>query len=383
MIPGPTPLHMVEKPAPGTGATLMVDVISIITTGAGASVMVEGRDEDEWRKRLTAKLREIPAIVLIDNLRRQLDASSVAAALTAPYWEDRVLGKSEMTRFPIRCVWIATGNNPQFSNKMARRMVRIRLDPHEDQPWLREGFHHPNLLAWVWQGRARLVAACLTIGRAWIAAGMPLHQKTIGSFETWAQVMGGILEVASVPGFLGNLKEMYEAADAEGSVWRGFVGLWWDRFGTQQVSAADLYDLALQCSLPLAKGDEHARRTSLGQALKRMRDRIYTVGRSAIAGLPCRLRARRAALAPGDLRDRRKGIVRGRWAWWACSGLGFGICRWASAEAHRRPTWKNRGKSMLGWAWWAWWAFSFLTHVRARARERRAGKRPTIPTRPT
>ena len=278
MISGPTPLHMVEKPAPGTGATLMVDAISIIATGASASVMVEGRDEDEWRKRLTAKLREIPSILLIDNLRRQLDASSVAAALTAPYWEDRVLGKSEMVRFPIRCVWIATGNNPQFSNEIARRMVRIRLDPHEDQPWLREGFRHANLLAWVWQNRARLVAACLTLGRAWIAAGMPRHDKTIGSFEGWAQVMGGILEVAGVPGFLGNLKDMYEKADAEGGVWRGFVGQWWDRFGTQEVSAADLYELALQSSIPLAKGDEHAKRTSLGRALSRMRDRTYTTG---------------------------------------------------------------------------------------------------------
>ena len=79
------------------------------------------------------------------------------------------------------------------------------------------------------------MAACLTLGRAWIAAGMPRHQKTIGSFEGWAQVMGGILQVAGVPGFLGNLKEMYERADAEGAVWRVFVALWWDRFGTQQV----------------------------------------------------------------------------------------------------------------------------------------------------
>jgi hypothetical protein len=292
MISGPTPLHMVEKPAPGTGATLMVDAISIVATGSSASVMVEGRDEDEWRKRLTAKLREIPSILLIDNLRRQLDASSVAAALTAPYWEDRVLGKSEMTRFPIRCVWIATGNNPQFSNEIARRMVRIRLDPHEDQPWLREGFRHANLLAWVWQNRGQLVAACLTLGRAWIAAGRPRHQRTIGSFEGWAEVMGGILEVAGVAGFLGNLKEMYERADAEGGVWRGFVALWWDRFGTQQVSAADLYELALQASIPLARGDEHAKRTSLGQALRRMRDRIYTTGGQ-------RLRVRHAGSAHG------------------------------------------------------------------------------------
>jgi putative DNA primase/helicase len=278
MISGPTPLHMVEKPAPGTGATLMVDAISIVATGTSASVMVEGRDEDEWRKRLTAKLREIPSILLIDNLRRQLDASSVAAALTAPYWEDRVLGKSEMTRFPIRCVWIATGNNPQFSNEIARRMVRIRLDPHEDQPWLREGFRHPNLLAWVWQNRGRLVAACLTLGRAWIAAGRPRHQKTIGSFEGWAEIMGGIVEVAGVPGFLGNLKEMYERADAEGAVWRGFVALWWERFGTAEVGVADLFELAQQSELRLARGDERAKRTSLGQGLVRMRDRIFTVG---------------------------------------------------------------------------------------------------------
>jgi putative DNA primase/helicase len=304
MVSGPTPLHMVEKPAPGTGATLMVDAISIIATGTSASVMVEGRDEDEWRKRLTAKLREIPSILLIDNLRRQLDASSVAAALTAPYWEDRVLGKSEMTRFPIRCVWIATGNNPQFSNEIARRMVRIRLDPHEDQPWLREGFRHPNLLAWVWQNRARLVAACLTLGRAWIAAGRPRHQKTIGSFEGWAEVMGGILEVAGVPGFLGNLKEMYERADAEGAVWRVFVGLWWQRFGTAEVGSSDLYELATASEPPLPLGDagERSQRTRLGKALGRMRDRVFAVGdlRLRITGVGVEHQARRWQLVLED-----------------------------------------------------------------------------------
>ena len=265
--------------------------------------MVEGRDEDEWRKRLTAKLREIPSILLIDNLRRQLDASSVAAALTAPYWEDRVLGKSEMVRFPIRCVWIATGNNPQFSNEIARRMVRIRLDPHEDQPWLREGFRHPNLLAWVWQNRARLVAACLTLGRAWIAAGMPRHQKTIGSFEGWAEVMGGILEVAGVPGFLGNLKEMYERADAEGAVWRGFVGAMVGALRHAEVGVADLFELALQSELRLARGDERAKRTSLGQALGRMRDRIFAVGDLRLRVSAAGSSAARTALAAGDRRN--------------------------------------------------------------------------------
>jgi putative DNA primase/helicase len=89
MIDGPTPLHLIEKPTPGTGATLMVDAIATILTGAGASVMTEGRDDEEWRKRVTAKLRQVPSIVLIDNLRQKLDSAAVAAALTAPFWEDR------------------------------------------------------------------------------------------------------------------------------------------------------------------------------------------------------------------------------------------------------------------------------------------------------
>ena len=269
LIDGPTPLHLIEKPAPGTGATLMIDAIAVVTTGVSASVMVEGRDDEEWRKRLTAKLRQIPSIVLIDNLRRRLDAAPLAAALTAPWWEDRILGKSETVRLPIRCTWIATGNNPQFSNELARRLVRIRLDAHVDQPWRREGFRHANLLAWTRANRAALVAACLTLGGAWIAAGRPRHG-----------IMGGILEAAGVPGFLANLDEMYEAADAEGAVWRAFVAAWWERHGTAEVGTAELHELALACEppLPLGDGGERSQRTRLGRALGRLRDRVFAIG---------------------------------------------------------------------------------------------------------
>ena len=76
MIDGPTPLHLIEKPTPGTGATLMVDAIATILTGAGASVMTEGRDEDEWRKRITAKLRQIPT--------HRADRQPAPASSTAP-----------------------------------------------------------------------------------------------------------------------------------------------------------------------------------------------------------------------------------------------------------------------------------------------------------
>jgi len=280
MIDGPTPLHLIEKPSPGSGATLMVDAVATILTGSGASVMTEGRDDDEWRKRVTAKLRQIPTIVLIDNLRAKLDSSAVAAALTAPFWEDRILGASEMARLPIRCLWIATGNNPEFSNEMARRLLRIRLDPHEERPWQRTGFRHPDLMTWVRANRPRLVAACLTLCQAWIAAGKPRGARTIGSFENWAHVVGGVLEVAGIPGFLGNLDEMMEASDSEGAGWSAFIAAWWDRFGTAEVGAADLFDVAAFCdpAPPISGNTDRAQKTSFGIAIKKMRDRVFRVG---------------------------------------------------------------------------------------------------------
>jgi hypothetical protein len=35
--------------------------------------------------------------------KQREEADRLAAALTARFWEDRILGQSEMTRLPIRC----------------------------------------------------------------------------------------------------------------------------------------------------------------------------------------------------------------------------------------------------------------------------------------
>src|SRR5262249_59743286 len=152
----------------------------------------------EGRKGVTAMLRQIPSLVLIDNLRQKLDSSAVAAALTAPFWEDRILGVSEMARLPIRCVWIATGNNPEFSNEMARRIVRIRLDAHVERPWQRGGFRHLDLMTWMRANRARLVSACLTLCQAWIAPRRPRGTRALGSYENWGQILRGLLHVAGI-----------------------------------------------------------------------------------------------------------------------------------------------------------------------------------------
>lgn len=280
VIEGPTPLHLIEKPQAGTGAGLLIAVVSTVAAGRGLPVMTEGEDEDEWRKRITALLRTSPTYAVIDNLRKPLDSAAVSAVLTSEIWQDRKLGQSETITLPNRCVWVATGNNPALSAEISRRTIRIRMDAKRDRPWERTEFRHAHLSMWAQEHRGALIGACLTLGRAWIAAGKPdaPAPRTLGSFEHWARVMGGVLHVAGIPGFLENLNEFYEASDSEGSSIREFLTAWWQQYGGRVTGVGDLFTIASETGLDLGTGNERSQKTRLGKDLKQLKDRHYSLG---------------------------------------------------------------------------------------------------------
>ncbi|HZQ03697.1 MAG TPA: hypothetical protein VFA88_06740 [Gaiellaceae bacterium] len=239
LIVGPTPLHVLTAPTPGTGKTLLADTLMTPLLGHRPLVkMAEARDPDEWRKRLTAKLRAAPPVVCVDNVQRLLDSSALALVITTGVAEDRLLGLSEMVELPVRCVWLCTGNNVTLSAELTRRAVRIRLDAGVELPELRTGFRHPDLLRWAREHRAELVWAALVLGRAWVAAGCPDGPNPqLGGFEEWSRVLGGVLHVAEVPGFLANVDEMREVGlDDELA---GFLAAVYDRRGRANGAGAE------------------------------------------------------------------------------------------------------------------------------------------------
>jgi len=115
---------------------------------------------------------------------------------------------------PIFGTWVLTGNNPQYSDDIARRAVPIRLDSHEEHPHLRDGFKK-SLPAWALDRRGELVWAACVLIRAWLVAGRPGPGPDVpglGSYGPWRRVLGGILGLHSVPGLLGNLLRPSEAS---------------------------------------------------------------------------------------------------------------------------------------------------------------------------
>jgi hypothetical protein len=278
LIDSPTPLHLLDAPVEGTGKTLLATVIAIVSTGREPEAIAEADSDEEWRKRITALLAEAPTFILLDNLNRVLDAGALASVLTTRMWRDRILGVSKTASLPNTSVWLASGNNTQLSREMIRRTVWCRLDAKQDAPWERNEFRHPNLIAWAKAQRGPLVGAALTLVQAWIAVGRPPGRQTLGMFESWAETLGGILDVAGVPGLLANARAFRSTHADKVGEWRAFVTCWWQEFGEQAVGVDKLFRLVTeQVLLDSVLGDkgERSQRIRLGLALGKATDRVF------------------------------------------------------------------------------------------------------------
>ena len=185
------PLHAFTAPAPGTGKSLLVDLVSIVKTGHPAPVIAQGRTEDETEKRLGATLIAGDPIVAIDNCKEPLGGAFICQMLTQPHVAVRLLGKSERVIVPCTATLFATGNNLIVTGDMTRRVLMSSLDAKCEQPELRT--FQANAIEVVKRNRGRFVAAVLTILRAFVEAGRPRQAPPVGSFEEWSCIRDALL----------------------------------------------------------------------------------------------------------------------------------------------------------------------------------------------
>jgi hypothetical protein len=169
---------------------------------------------------------------------------------------------------------MATGNNVSVDTDLARRTVVVGLDAEMEHPASRDTskMRHPRLIDWAEHHRGALVEAALVLVMAWIARGRPSGTKLIGSFERWCEVLGGVLTVAGVEGFLGNYSEQRDQLDEDAAAWRKVCWAWWRRFKSEVVGTKDLFELIREDDLLPWLGtsaDEGNQRKKLGKVLSK------------------------------------------------------------------------------------------------------------------
>ena len=186
LIDGPVPMWLIDANVRGSGKSLLVELVALIVLGRDASRMSQPSDDDECRKRITSLVMAADTLVLLDNIDRPLGCASLDAVLTSTTWSDRVLGENRTFNGRVTMTFAATGNNVALQADTARRVSYIRLRSPLENPEERAGFRHPNIREHVRTHRAKLLAAVVTIVRAYVFAGRPkANVKPWGSFEAW------------------------------------------------------------------------------------------------------------------------------------------------------------------------------------------------------
>lgn len=283
LFSGASPLFLIDKPVHGTGASLLANVLCYPSTGVDIPTKIFHKNEEEQRKQITSHLTGGGGPYLLDNISgTDIDSDVLAMALTSARYSDRLLNTNTEVRLENLGPWIATGNNPGFSGQLSRRFIRIRLVPTDPEPYLREKFVHFPLMPWVQEHRSKLVDACITIVMDWVKNGKPNWTgKPLGSFENFSQVVGGILENAGIVVFMSDMDFQRSGFDTETSQVIAFVQEWFESFGTKEVYAKQLVQMAIAADLEIlerwGEGSERSQSTRAGKFLKTLNERMFTI----------------------------------------------------------------------------------------------------------
>jgi putative DNA primase/helicase len=183
-------------------------------------------------------------IFSLDNVNGELGGDLLCQAIERPLIRLRPLGASNIVEIESRATLFATGNGMRVRGDMTRRTLICDLDANVERPELRKFAGDP--VATVMANRGRYVSACLTVVRAYIAAGSPNPLPPIASFADWSRLVRSALvwlkcsdPAASMETAREDDPELMELAEAI-AIWRACIRL--DEAHTCQ-GLADIADL--------------------------------------------------------------------------------------------------------------------------------------------
>lgn len=108
-------------------------------------------------------------------------------------WQDRRLGSNVQQIVSTRALWHVNGNNLEFREDMSTRALLCTMDAGQERPEERQFDVEPRVE--VPRLRGELVAAALTVLRAYVVAGRPgsVDLTPFERFEHWSATVRGAL----------------------------------------------------------------------------------------------------------------------------------------------------------------------------------------------
>jgi hypothetical protein len=232
------PMFGLSANLPGSGKSLLSESIGLFGTGCLPSFIPGMSTDETFQKQLESVLLAADQLVVLDNWDRPLHSTLLCSMLTNPYSATvRRFHAQENVPCPFVGTVLATGNNLSFKGDLCRRALLCYLDADVEHPEDRRMDFDPRIE--IQQNRPALIAAALTVLRAYIAADRPDQKlRPFGSFEDFDLIRGTLC-------WLGyddpcETRKRIISTDDTREAFINLLRVWIEQFGESEVKASEL-----------------------------------------------------------------------------------------------------------------------------------------------
>jgi hypothetical protein len=204
-----------------------------------------GEGEGEMGKRLDAAVLTGQPLICIDNVVGEIGGEAICRLTEQWRPQVRILGQTTLVDVDARGIsFYGNGNNIVVVGDFCRRVLHSRLDAKTERPERREFMRDPMKM--ILADRGKYVAACLTVCRAYIAAGRPQRLPPLASYGEWSDTVRSALVWLGEADPVAS-QDMAHAQDPETALLMTLLREWTTVFGIGKASRQPLRDVIRRC----------------------------------------------------------------------------------------------------------------------------------------
>ena len=191
---------------PSIGKTLACQCLAILKDGEPAGVTSVEGGAREVENQIASEMNDGRTVIFLDNQKGTLNVPILEANMTAKQLAIRGFNIQRKVRRPNDLLWLVTTNDAMPSDDMLSRCIHVRLHYEGDPDVRRFAMSDGELLNYVRDNRANILAELAGMVVRWLDAGRPSAPAPC-RFAMCGQIIGSVLTYNGLPGFLSNTRE--------------------------------------------------------------------------------------------------------------------------------------------------------------------------------
>ncbi len=206
----------------------------------------EKGSNEELRKKILSAFIAGRKRMHFSNNKGYINNSVFEGIVTAKVFSDRVLGKNELLTFNNELEFSMSGNiGVSYTADLGNRCKFIKLFLAVEDANSRK-FERPNLHEWVYANRDKVLSALFALVRNWFDTGRKKGNLPFTSFPEWAEICGGIMEVAGLGSPCVPDIEMMAGGDEETTEMKFLFELCYSRYPDEFIAVNQIKEIVEQ-----------------------------------------------------------------------------------------------------------------------------------------